>query len=190
MKGESIMRCALLTLGLVTALAGCAGRPEMRSTASQSGAILNQAQSDAADYATAQTELDETIVANIASFNAMAAEGAQALKADQTVWIDQTMKGYFDSLKPADPGSYLKALDDASAAPEQAKPTTVDTSKVRLAVGNLNELAKEQDLQSQLSFLVQFALGVQDAFQQAQKKAKEVAGQAKADADPLVAAPK
>jgi hypothetical protein len=184
------MRPALLALGFAIAMAGCAGREEMRSTASQSGAILNQAQRDAADYATAQTELDETIVANIASFNAMAAEGAQAMKADQTVWVDQTMKGYFDSLKPADPGSYLKALDEAAAPPEQAKPTVVDTSKVRLAVSNLNELAKEQDLESQLSFLVQFALGVEDAFKQAQKKAAEVAGQAQADANPLVAAPK
>ncbi len=183
-------RLVFLALCAAVAAAGCSGREEMRSAASQSGAILSQAQREAVDYARTQTELDETIVANISSFNAMAAEGTETMKADQTVWVDATMKGLFDGLKPADPATFVRALDDVSAPPEQVKPTVIDTSKVRLAVANLNELALERDLESQLSFLVQFALGVQDAFEQAQKKAAQVAGQAQADANPLVAAPR
>lgn len=184
------MRYIPIILGLAILTAGCAGRDDMRSTASQSGAILNQAQRDAAAYAQAQTDLDETIVANIASFNAMAAEGAESIKADQTVWVDQTMKGYFDSVKSAEPAAYLKALDQATTPPEQVTPTVIDTSKVRLAVAKLNELAKEQDLESQLSFIIQFALGVKDAYEQAEQKAAGIAKTANASAKPLAAAPR
>lgn len=181
------MRLMLVMLGLAVVMAGCAGRDDMRSTASQSGAILNQAQRDAAAYGQAQTELDETIVANIASFNAMAAEGNEAMKSDQTIWVDSTMKGHFDSLKPLEPAAYLRSLDLAATPPEVVTPTVIDTSKVRLAVAKLNELAKERDLESQLAFIVQFAMGVKDAYDQAQQKAAGIATTAKANAKPLAA---
>lgn len=156
-------------------LNGCAGRSDMRSVASQSSAILNAAQINATKYAEAQTRYEVGAQANIASFNKMSAIGNQAQKAAQATWIDSSMRGLFGELTPRAVADYQKVVDEATAAPIAPTAITIDTSKVRQAVSKLNELAKEQTLESQVAFLANFAATVAGAYQDAQKKAAEMA---------------
>lgn len=159
-------------------LGGCAGRSEMRAVASLSSAMLNQSQMEAAGYADAQTRYEATAQANIASFSKMTAIGNQQADSVQTSWVDSSMRTIYSDLKPRSLTDYQKAIDDATAAPVAAPTVRIDTSKVRQAVGKLNELAKEETLESQLAFLTTFAKTVAAAYQDAQKKAADQASKA------------
>jgi hypothetical protein len=173
-----------LCLLAVLLLGGCAGRSELRAVASQSSAILNQSQIEAARYADAQTRYEATAQANIASFSTMTAIGNQEADSVQTSWIDSSMRSIYSDLKPRSLTDYRKTVDDATAAPIAAPTIAIDTSKVRQAVAKLNELAKEQTLESQVAFLTTFAKTAA-AYQDAQKKA---ANQANKAADDIKAA--
>jgi hypothetical protein len=175
------MRCLGFCLLTVLLLGGCAGRSEMRAVASQSSAILNQSQIEAARYADAQTRYEATAQATIASFSMMTAIGDQEADSVQTTWIDSSMRSIYGDLRPRSLADYQKIVDDATAAPVAAPTITIDTSKVRQAVARLNELAKEQTLESQLAFLTTFAKTVSAAYQDAQKKAADQANKAADD---------
>jgi hypothetical protein len=165
--------CVLLVISV--GVAGCSGRSDMRSVASQSSAILNNAQIQATRYAEAQTRYEAGAHANMASYSKMTAIGNQALKDGQSAWIDSAMESKYSKLKPQSTSDYQKMVDDATAAPITPAAVTIDTSKVRQAVAKLNELAKEQNLESQLAFVTQFASSLVAAYQDAQKKAAEMA---------------
>lgn len=165
----------LLTILLI---GGCAGRSQMRAVASQSSAILHQSQIEAAGYADAQTRYEATAQANIASFSRMTSIGNQAADSVQTAWIDFSMRSIYSDLKPRSLTDYQKTVDDATAAPIAPPTITIDTGKVRQAVAKLNELAKEETLESQLVFIVTFGKTVAGAYQDAQKKAAEQADKA------------
>jgi hypothetical protein len=173
-----------LCLLAILLLGGCAGQSEMRAVASLSSAILNQSQIEATRYADAQTRYEATAQANIASFSKMTAIGNQEADSVQTSWVDSSMRSIYSDLKPRSLTDYQKTVDDATAAPIAAPTITIDISKVRQAVAKLNELAKEETLESQLAFLTTFAKTVAAAYQDAQKKA---ANQANKVADDMKA---
>jgi len=156
---------ALLLLGALPA--GCAGRSEMRAVASQSSAILNQSQIEASRYAEAQTRYEAIAQANIASYSKMTTIGNQ--QADALTWVDPSMRSL--NVNPRSLSEYQKIVDDATAAPAAPPSITIDTSTVRQAVAKLNELSKEESLDSQIAFLTNFAKTVAAAYQDAQKKA-------------------
>ena len=170
-----------LCLLAVLLLSGCAGRSEMRAVASLSSAILNQSQIEAARYADAQTRYEATAQAIITSFSMMTAIGNQEADSVQTTWIDSSMRSTYSDLKPRSLTDYQKIVDEATAVPIAAPTITIDTSKVRQAVAKLNELAKEETLESQLAFLTTFAKTVAAAYQDAQKKAADQASKAADD---------
>ena len=174
-----------LYLLAVLLLGGCAGRSEMRAVASQSSAILNQSQIEAARYADAQTRYEATAQATIASFSRMTAIGNQSADSVQTTWVDSTMRSIYSDLRPRSLTDYQKMVDDATAAPIAAPTITIDTSKVRQAVAKLNELAKEETLESQLAFLTTFAKTVAAAYEDAQKKAADQAKKAAGDMETI-----
>ena len=111
-----MMRLWLCLIGLLV-LAGCAGRSDMRAVASQSSAILNQAQIEATRYAEAQTRYEATAQANIASYAKMTAIGTQEAEAGQTTWVDSAMSGLYNGVKPRSLADYQRIVDDATAAP-------------------------------------------------------------------------
>jgi hypothetical protein len=173
---KTFLRLDLLAvLGAAMILAGCAGRSEMRSVASQSSAILNAAQINATKYAEAQTRYEAGAQASIAAFNKMTAIGNQEQEAVQGTWIDSTMRGLYGELGARTVDDYEEIVNDATAAPVAPTVITIDTTKVRQAVAKLNELAKEETLQSQVAFLANFAQTVASAYQDAQKKAADMA---------------
>jgi hypothetical protein len=172
------MKQLYILAAILVSVAGCSGRSDMRSVASQSSAILNNAQVQATKYAEAQTRYEAAVQANMASFSKMTAIGNQGLKDAQTAWIDQAMKSKYDGARPLAVSDYQKMVDDATAAPIAPTVITIDTSKVRQAVAKLNELAKEQTLESQLAFVIQFATAVVNAYQDAEKKAADMASKA------------
>ncbi len=174
-------RIWLRLLTILLLLGGCAGRSEMRAVASLSSAILNQSQIEAAHYADAQTRYEATAQAIITSFSTMTAIGNQEADSVQTSWIDSSMRGIYSDLKPRSLTDYQKIVDEATAVPIAAPTITIDTSKVRQAVAKLNELAKEETLESQLAFLTTFAKTVAAAYQDAQKKAADQASKAADD---------
>jgi hypothetical protein len=110
----------------------------------------------------------------------MTAIGNQEAEAVQSTWVDSQMRGLYGDVKPRSLIDYQKVVDDAMAVPIAPTVITIDTSKVRAAVAQLNELAKEETLESRVAFLTMFAKTVAAAYQDAQKKA---ADQAKAAAD-------
>jgi hypothetical protein len=176
MQGNHSSLSIMAALLAAVLLTGCAGRSEMRAVASQSSAILNQTQTEAARYADAQTRYEASAQANIASFNKMTTIGNQ--EADSGTWIDSSMSGLYNGVRPRSLADYQKIIDDATAAPTAPNVITIDTSKVRAAVAQMNELAKEETLESRLAFLTMFAKAVASAYQDAQKKAADQANSA------------
>ena len=172
------MRQCCVILAISLAVGGCAGRADMRSVASQSSAILNTAQLQATKYAEAQTRYEAGARANIASFAKMTAIGNQQLKAAQVTWIDSTMKSQYSALQPLSTADYQKMVDEATAAPITPTTITIDTGKVQQAVAKLNELAREPTLESQMAFLTQFVSSIVSAYQDAKKKAADLANSA------------
>jgi hypothetical protein len=179
MKTKAYLSSSRMLALLVAAVAlpGCAGRSEMRAVASQSGAILNQSQIEASRYAEAQTRYEATAQANIASFSKMTAIGNQ--QADSLTWVDSSTRGL--DVNASSLSDYQKIVDEATAAPVAPATITIDTSTVRQAVAKLNELSKEESLDSQIAFLTNFAKTVAAAYQDAQKKAAEQATKAATD---------
>lgn len=175
-----MMRLYLCLFSLLV-LSGCAGRSDMRAVASQSSAIMNQAQIEATRYAEAQTRYEAIGQANIASFSKMTAIGNQEAEAVQTTWVDSSMSSLYSGVKPRSLADYQKVIDDATAAPLAPTAITIDTSKVRSVVAQLNELAKEENLESRVAFLTMFAKTVSAAYQDAQKKAAAQANEAAND---------
>ncbi len=175
-----------ICLGLVCMLAaGCAGRADMQNVAAHSATILSHTQSDVVAFNETQTSLNNIIQDNIASFSTMTSAANLAVKTRQATSIDPKMQSLFQEMKSSDPSIYIASADDATAAIPNGPVVNVGTEKLRASVAALNALAQDPSLKSQVTFLVEFAKGVKDAYDAKQKKAQSLADAAKDNAKSL-----
>lgn len=175
----------VIMICLAASLAGCAGRAEVRSVASQSATILSQLQAQVVLFNTSQTGLNNVIQNNIAIYNTRAAQTDRLVKNSQITWLDPKMKAIFGEVKSAEPASYIATANDVTATTPRGPTVDVGTTNIRASVAKLNGLAEAPKLTSQVTFLVEFAKGVKSAYDEQQKKATDLSDSAATKAKAL-----